>query len=80
MKALYSVFGQRTVDVVVAALVVARGFEGAIHVDRFGGHDRGDSVVKIEIARADQFVEGVAEGGRGERSTGDNRKAVGNGA
>ena len=70
-------FGHRAVDVIVAALAVARGHECDAHIDRIGGDDRRDRVVEIQVARADQIVQRFAERGTGQRTGGENCQAVG---
>ena len=39
--------GHRAIDVIIAALAVARGLERHRHVDRIGGDDWRDRVVEI---------------------------------
>ena len=64
--------GHRAVDVIVAALAVARGHERDAHIDRIGGNDRRDRVVEIQVARTDQFIQRFAERRTGQRTGGEN--------
>src|SRR5262249_2454754 len=58
---------ERTVDVVVAALVVARRLPRHLHVDRLGGHRGGDRVVEVQGRGAAPRAGGARGGGRGGR-------------
>jgi hypothetical protein len=49
--------GERQVQVVALTVVVARGAEGDLVVDRIGVHDRGDGVVEIQVLVAQQLAQ-----------------------
>ena len=58
--------GQRAVDVVVAALAVARGPEGLRDVDGVGLHHRAHGVVEVEVGGAHEGGDVAGQGVRGE--------------
>ena len=76
MKRVVLVARERAVEVVVAALAVARGGEGDRAVDRVGADDRRDGVVEVEVPRAEQLLQRRRQRRRGERPGGDDRHAV----
>src|ERR1043166_3946643 len=76
VEARVLLFVHRTVEVVVAALAVARGAEGDFGVDRISRDDRRDGVVEVEARAARQPRDLFGQGVGAERAGGDDRYRV----
>src|ERR1044072_601316 len=66
----------RAVEVVVAALAVARGAEGDLGVDRIRRDDGRDGVVEVEARAAGQARDLLGQSVGAERPGGDDREGV----
>src|ERR1700733_6230078 len=75
-EALVRLLGERAVDVVGAAFVVAGGEVDLVHVDGGGVDDGGDGVVEGEVLGAGEALEFGGQGGAGERAAGQDGEGV----
>ncbi len=74
-EGLILVLVHRAVDVVLAALVPARGHPADVHVDAVAVNDRGNGVEEGEGVAARDLGNGVGQAGRGQRAGGDDGRA-----